>query len=133
MQKYGDSMGVMDIFYNTKVDIFYEENGAVNDLGIVTTMLSPFVEGLKAVKNPLTVQQSQQRYGLDSNTTMEFTIQYNEAVELALVSNQLLILACDGIFYKVERGIVYDKFYVLDASINLAVTRHDEYNSYSIR
>ena len=66
MQKYGDnSMSVMDVFYNTKVDIFYEENGMANDLGIVTTMLSPFVENLKAVKNPLTVQQSQQRYGLD--------------------------------------------------------------------
>ena len=134
MQEYGDSMGVMDIFYNTKVDIYHEENGVVNDLGIVTTILSPFAEGLKAVKNPLTVQQMQQRYGLDVDASMEFTVEYNEAVELALVNNQLLILVCDGVFYKVESGIVYDKFYVLDASINLAVTRHDEYNhSYSLR
>lgn len=125
------SKSVMDIFYNTEVEIFYEENGVVNELGICTTILSPFIPKLKAVKNPLTVQQMQDRYGLSVSSSMEFTVEYNEMLEIALVSNQLLILACDGIFYKVERGIVYEKFYILDASINLLVTRYDEYNNFN--
>lgn len=115
----------MDIFYDKTVDIYSLDSGQPNELGIVKKELVPMITNMKAVKNPLTVAQAQQTYGLDITVSVEYTVEYDEMLDVALNNNKLLLLKDGDKYYKIESSIIYEQFYVLDANITLAVSKYD--------
>lgn len=117
-------VGVMDIFYNKQVSIYVQEEREINEFGIVNPRLVHLVDS-RAVSNPLNVQQAKDKYGLNTTMSVEYTIEYFEVVYQLIATGQLLFIVDNGITFKVESANVYDKFYVLDACISLAVTRVD--------
>lgn len=117
-------MGVTDVFYNKKVNIYKQQQSEPNELGIVKTELIHVVES-KAVSNPLTVSQAQERYGLNTAMSVEYTIEYFEEIYELIMSGVVLFLVDNNHQFKVESANVYEQFYVLDACISLAVTRSD--------
>ena len=114
----------MKIFYNKTVEIYVQRNMPVDDLGIVHTELE-LVTTSKAVSNPLTIQQLQERYGLNATFAIEYTIEYFQDVFDMITKGQVLYLVDGDITYRIERVNLYEQFYVLDASLSVACTRSD--------
>lgn len=117
-------MGVMDIFYDKEVSIYTQQLSQPNDLGIVETELNLICTS-KAFSNPLTVQQAQEKYGLNNNMSIEFTVEYFDEIHELISKEQTLILMDNHTMYRVERISVQEKFYILDACITLACIRCD--------
>lgn len=117
-------MGVMDIFYNKQVSIYKQVQTEPDDLGIVHTELE-LVATSKAVSNPLTIQQAQDKYGLNATFAIEYTIEYFQDVFDMITRGQVLYLVDGTITYKIEKVNVYEQFYVLDACLSVACTRSD--------
>ena len=117
-------MGVMDIFYNKKVSIYKQVQSEPNELGVVKNELVLITES-KAVSNPLTVRQAQERYGLNTAMSIEYTIEYFDEVYQLVMSGEVLFIV-DGLHtFKVQQVNVYEQFYVLDACMSVAVERSD--------
>ena len=117
-------MGVMDIFYDKEVSIYTQQLSQPNDLGVVETELNLICTS-KAFSNPLTVSQAQEKYGLDDSMSIEFTVEYFEEIYELISKGQTLFLMDKNTMYRVERISVQEKFYILDACINLACVRSD--------
>ena len=124
-------MGVMNLFYDREVEVIVAQDSSPNELGVVSTIYDT-ITYCDAVRSQLNASQIKDRYGLDMNFSIEYTIPYNRDVYLMLVTNQVLFIVDDGIMYKVESGIVYDEFYVLDATINLICTKSDAMGFFSL-
>ena len=118
------SGSVLDIFFNKQVEIYKQVQSEPNDLGIVHTELE-LVTTSKAVSNPLTIQQLQERYGLNATFAIEYTIEYFQDVFDMITKGQVLYLVDGDITYRIERVNLYEQFYVLDASLSVACTRSD--------
>lgn len=117
-------VGVMDLFYNKEVDIYVQENGAINALGYVETAMT-HVATLKAVSSTLNHTQVQDRYGVRTDSNTQITVEFDAVVHQLLITGQVVFVVDKDVRYKVESMIVFEQFYVLDSCINMLVTRVD--------
>lgn len=119
MQKYGDKM-LFEIFNNTTIKIYKQAESVPNELGIVSKELILLAE-TKAERSQLTMQQSIDRYGL--NTTQ--AVEYNVNVNLENADGMVLMVSDNGKMYQVERVVVNDAFLCIGKYVTLACTEVD--------
>lgn len=117
-------MGVMEIFYNKEVSIYQQSQSEPNELGIIENVLVHIVDS-KAVSNPLTIRQANEKYGLNTAMSLEYTIEYFEDVYELIMGGAVLFIVDGTQSYKIQQVNVYEQFYVLDACMSVAVERSD--------
>ncbi len=111
---------LFEIFNNTTIKIYKQVESMPNELGIVNKELILLAE-TKAERSQLTMQQSIDRYGL--NTTQ--MVEYNVNVNLENAEGMVLMVSDNGKMYQVERVVVNDAFLCIDKYVTLACTEVD--------
>ena len=111
---------LFEIFNNTTIKIYKQVESVPNELGIVNKELILLAE-TKAERSQLTMQQSIDRYGL--NTTQ--MVEYNVNVNLENAESMVLMVNDGGKMYQVERVVVNDAFLCIGKYVTLACTEVD--------
>lgn len=112
-------------WYTEEIDILIQKKVKPNSIGIISTEYE-LVGNYQSSVDPLTVTQSQEKYGIESKSTTEFSIPYDEIIyQLAIVNRNTLFIRFAGILYRVDRSLYYPTFYCLDACLSFASTRVD--------
>ena len=111
---------LFEIFNNTTIKIYKQVESMPNELGIVNKELVLLAE-TKAERSQLTMQQSIDRYGL--NTTQ--MVEYNVNVNLENADSMVLMVNDGSKMYQVERVVVNDAFLCIDKYVTLARTEVD--------
>ena len=113
-------------WYTEEIEILIRKKAKSNSLGIIQTEYESLGQFYSSV-DPLTLTQSQQKYGMESQSTTEFSIAYHQTIhDLAIIQKKQLFIRFEGLLYRVDRSLYYPTFYCLDACLSFASTRIDE-------
>lgn len=113
-------------WYTEEVEILVIKKVKPNSIGIIKTEYESLGQFYSSV-DPLTLTQSQQKYGMESQSTTEFSIAYDQTIhDLAIIKKKQLFIRFEGLLYQVDRSLYYPTFYCLDACLSFASTRIDE-------
>ncbi len=113
-------------WYTEEVEILVRKKVKPNSIGIIKTEYESLGQFYSSV-DPLTLTQSQQKYGMESQSTTEFSIAYDQTIhDLAIIKKKQLFIRFEGFLYQVDRSLYYPTFYCLDACLSFASTRIDE-------
>ena len=114
-------------WYTEEIEILIKAKGSKpNALGVVKTEYESLGK-FHSSDDPLTITQSQQKYGMESQSTTEFSIAYDKTIhDLAIIKKKQLFIRFEGLLYQVDRSLYYPTFYCLDACLSFASTRIDE-------
>ncbi len=113
-------------WYTEEIEILIRKKARPNSLGIIQTEYESLGQFHSSV-DPLTLTQSQQKYGMESQSTTEFSIAYHQTIhDLAIIKKKQLFIRFEGLLYQVDRSLYYPTFYCLDACLSFASTRIDE-------
>lgn len=114
-------------WYTEEVELFIKSKGTSNSLGIVKSEYESLGK-FGASVDPLTLTQTQQKYGMECEATTEFSIAYDSRIhDLVILQKKQLFIRFEGSLYRVDRSLYYPTFYCLDACLSFASTRVNDH------